>query len=302
MHKLKTKLILNPYAGQKRLIKEIDTIRGILSSNGLNCDLAFTQKPKDGIQLANRAGKEGFELIVAVGGDGTINEVVNGIVEFEEAILGVIPIGLGNDFAWMIGLSSKNIHQACKTLCNGIVKKIDLGVVNDRYFVNGVGIGFDAQVAQERLKYKGMLKGVGLYLYAVIKTLFKYKPIPANIKLDDRIIDISPLLIAIGNGKRCGGGFLLTPGASLEDGLFDVCVIQQLGKLRALCNLPKTLKGTHITMPEVNMYRTKEIIVNLPSALTAHLDGEIIKETTYQIKLLPKRLKVMFPPFKKTME
>jgi YegS/Rv2252/BmrU family lipid kinase len=295
MHKLKTKLILNPFAGKKRLIKEIDTIKRILTSEGLDFDLAFTQSPKHGIQLAQKAVEEKFNLIVAVGGDGTVNEVVNGIIGVEDVILGIIPIGLGNDFAWMIGLSPKDIDKACKTLCNGAVKNIDVGMVNDRYFVNGVGIGFDAQVAQERLKYKGILSGVGLYLYAVIKTLFKYKPIQANIKLDEEIIDIAPLLIAIGCGKRCGGGFLLTPKAELDDGYLDVCVIQQIGKLKAICNLPKVLNGTHITMQEVNMYRTKQIIVNLPAALTAHVDGEILKEKTYQIKLLSKKLKVMFP-------
>ncbi|MEW6095017.1 MAG: diacylglycerol kinase family protein [bacterium] len=293
--KLKTKLILNPFAGKKRLDKEIETIRKILTSEKLDFELAFTQKPKDGIYLAQKAVEEGFNLIVAVGGDGTINEVVNGIIDFEEVILGIIPIGLGNDFAWMIGLGPKDIEKACKTLSNGTVKKIDVGVVNNRYFVNGVGIGFDAQVAKERLKYKGMLSGLGLYLYAVMKTLFKYKSIQANIKLDDKEININLLLIAIGVGKRCGGGFLLTPEAELDDGLFDVCVIQQIGKLKALCSLPKTLKGIHTTMPEVNMYRAKQIIVNLPVPLTGHVDGEIIEGNTYQIGLLPKKLKVMYP-------
>lgn len=293
MHNLKTKLILNPYAGKKRLDKEIDTIKKTLTSEGLNFDLAFTQKPKDGIYLAKKAAEEGFNLIVSVGGDGTINEVVNGIIGFEEVILGVISIGSGNDFAWMIGVCPKDIEKACKTLCHGTIKEIDVGVVNDRYFVNGLGIGFDAQVARERLKYKGILSGVSLYLYAVIKTLFKYKSTPSNIKLDDKIININSLLIAIGGGKRCGGGFLLTPEAILDDGLFDVCIIQHIGKLKALCSLPKILKGTHTTMSEVNMYRAKQISVHLPISLIAHVDGEIIEGSTYQIELLHRKLKVI---------
>ncbi len=293
MHNLKTKLILNPYAGKKRLDKEIDIIKKTLSDQKLDFELAFTQKPKDGIYLAKKAAEEGFNLIVSAGGDGTINEVVNGIIGFEEVILGVIPIGLGNDFAWMLGLCPKDIEMACKTLCHGTVKKIDVGMVNDRYFVNGLGIGFDAQVARERLKYKGILRGVSLYLYAVIKTLFKYKFTPTNITLDGKTININSLLIAIGGGKRCGGGFLLTPEAILDDGLFDVCIIQQIGKLKALCNLPKTLKGTHTTMHEVNMYRAKQISVQLPVLLIAHVDGEIIEGSTYQIELLHRKLKVI---------
>lgn len=293
MHNLKTKLILNSYAGKKRLDKEIDTIKKTLFDQKLDFDLAFTQKPKDGIYLAKKAVEKGFNLIVAVGGDGTINEVVNGIIGFEEAILGVIPIGSGNDFAWMLGVCPKDIEKACKTLCHGTVKKLDVGMVNDRYFINGLGIGFDAQVARERLKYKGILGGVSLYLYAVIKTLFKYKSTQSNIKLDDKTININSLLIAIGGGKRCGGRFLLTPEAMLDDGLFDVCIIQQMGKLKALCSLPKTLKGTHTTMHEVNMYRAKQINVSLPVPLIAHVDGEIIEGTTYQIKLLHRKLKVI---------
>ncbi|MEW6608022.1 MAG: diacylglycerol kinase family protein [bacterium] len=292
----KLKLILNPYAGKRRLDKEIDKIKQNLTAQGLEFDSAFTQKPGEGISLAKRAVEEGFNLIVAVGGDGTINEVVNGIIGFEqEAILGIIPIGLGNDFAWMIGLSPKDIETACKTLVNGVVKKIDVGVVNNRYFINGLGIGFDARVAYHRLKYKGILTGVGVYLYAVIKTLFQYKPIQANVNLDDETINLIPLLITIGCGKRCGGGFLLTPNAILDDGLFDVCIIQGIGKLKALCHLPKVLKGTHILLPEVKMYQAKEIIVSFPMPLIAHVDGEILKETTFQIKLLHKKLKVMFP-------
>lgn len=290
---MKIKLIINPASGGKKAEKLIPAINEILRRSRLDFDIGITRNPGEATYLAREASKNNFQIIVAAGGDGTVNEVVNGIIG-SNSLLGVIPLGLGNDFAKGIGIPSK-LKEACLVFSDGITRDIDVGRVNNRYFVNGLGIGFDAWVAWESQRIRKFLPSKWIYLFAAIKIMFKYQPIPVKIDFAKTSLEKRVLLIAVGNGKSCGGGFLLTPEAEFDDGLIDACIIDGIDRAKLIIHLPKALKGTHTRLPYVTAFKTNRLTINSPNLLLAHVDGEILQDYKFQIEILPKRLKVITP-------
>jgi YegS/Rv2252/BmrU family lipid kinase len=251
----------------------------------------LTTAPGEAIKIARETTAE---LVVAAGGDGTINEVVNGILQGgSEKLLGVIPIGSGNDFAKMLNLKPFKIKLALESIKKRKVVTSDVGLIQfltsdgklgERFFINGVGIGFDATAADESRKIKH-LRGIPLYLLALLKTLSKYESLEMEVYIDGKLIKDQIFLIAIGNGASTGGGFLLTPHAKIDDALLDVCVVNDLSILRVFQVLPTVLKGKHIDYPEVRMFKAKEIEIRSNSNLTMHADGEIIGTSLRWIKI-----------------
>ena len=288
---MKIKLILNPVAGRGKAKKAIPAIKKIFRNREVDFDMDVTQYAGEATKLSREASRKNFEIIVAAGGDGTVNEVASGMMD-SRSVLGVIPLGLGNDFAKAIGIPSK-LEEACLVLFNGVVKEIDVGRVNDGYFFNCLGIGFDAWVSQETRKIRWPFLSRWVYLYAVIKMLFRYKAPLVKIELADKTLDKKAISVAIGNGKRHGGVFLLTPEAELDDGLLDVCIIDDAGRLKLLMQIPKLLKGTHKDSPYVTTFRTKKLTISSSDLLLAHADGQILESRNYHIEILPKRLKVI---------
>ena len=290
---MKLKLIVNPAAGRKKAKKAIPAIRQILTEKNINFDIDITSQPGEATYLSQKASKNNFRVIVAVGGDGTIHEVVNGMIE-AGCTLGVIPLGLGNDFAKGIGIPF-GLQEACLAISEGTTRIIDIGKINNRYFVNGLGIGFDALVALESQRIKKFSLTRWIYLCAALKALLTYHAPSVKINLADIILDKKILLVAVGNGKSSGGGFLLTPEAEFDDGLIDVCIIDEVAKTKLLMHLPKAYRGTHVKLPYVSTFKTNRLAINSSSLLLAHTDGEILKDYFYQIEILPKRLKVITP-------
>lgn len=290
-NELKTHIVLNPYAGRWKGAKLYHKI--VQYARHLNYLERFqlTTAPGEAIKIARDTSAE---LVVAAGGDGTINEVVNGILQSnQEKLLGVIPIGSGNDFAKMLNLKPFKIKLALESLKRrkviasdvGMIKFIDeYGKFGERFFINGVGIGFDAMVANESRKIKH-LRGIPLYLFALFKTLRKYETPEMEVYIDGKLIKDRIFLVAIGNGVSAGGGFLLTPDAKINDGLFDVCLVKDLSIFRILQVLPTVLKGKHTHYPEVSMFKAMEIEIRSNSNLTMHADGEIIGTTLRWIKI-----------------
>jgi diacylglycerol kinase (ATP) len=243
-----------------------------------------TQAPGHAVALAQTAARTGCPLVVAVGGDGTVNEVINGLLsatppaDADLPALGVVPIGSGNDFAWGAGLPL-DPAVACQRLFDGQTRRIDVGHVREaggraRYFCNGCGAGFDAQVALqvERLKW---LRGFLIYLVAVLKTLIFHHQVPLlRIAVDEREWTQPSMMLTVGNGRRLGGGFLVTPEAQMDDGLLDVCIAGQLSRLGILLILPRFMRGTHVTHAQVQMARARSVCVASPVPLAIHLDGE----------------------------
>ncbi len=273
-------LVVNLIAGQGKCKGQFPKIKAKLDSWSIDYDLHYTNEPLEATNVARMGIDAGFSHIVAVGGDGTINEVVNGIVG-HDVVLGVVPAGSGNDFARMLGIPTDSL-ASLEVLRDGTERTVDLGyVVEDRYFVNGIGIGIDAKVARDVLGME-RLTGTSAYLYAVIREIFRFRSFDVTVKGSSWERKYDCLSLGIANGKYCGGGFKLAPQASLSDGRIDVSVIEDFTTLRRLIRLPQARKGCHLGLREVDYHKEESIIVNSEKSLVAHIDGE-----PYELRSLP---------------
>ena len=207
------------------------------------------------IELAHRAALAGRELMVDAGGDGTINEVVNGLMEAVAtgtamARLEIMPIGSGNDFAGSLGIPLDIVRRP-ERYKRGELRAVDIGLVNGRYFDNNVGVGFEAMINIEAHKMT-WLRGQLLYLTTTFRALVSFPFPTVSIELDDRQIkDKSILMISVGNNPRIGGGFPITPDAVPDDGEMDICIVNAIPHAKILQLLPKAMKGTHRNEPEI---------------------------------------------------
>lgn len=278
----KYSFIVNPHARHGKGGRVLERLAREVKARRLDAEILTTGHPGHATELARTTSAD---IIVAVGGDGTINEVANGIIGTSK-ILGIIPNGSGNDLIKSVGIAAGDMQRALDCLLNSHVQAIDCGTVScfpdsshgnsrKRYFVNGVGIGFDAAVA-ERTRQIKFIGGTALYMLAVFQTLGKYKAPKFSIAIDAAKIESSNLLIAIGNGRCAGGGFYLTPQAKVDDGMLDVCMIENISVPAILRIMPKVMQGKHETSPHVVMQRGKQIAVRASAPFFVHADGEIV--------------------------
>lgn len=300
---MKLELIVNLTAGGGKPRPHLKKIFKYLKENGFNFEVSYTSHHGEAVELAQKAADNGAELIVSVGGDGTVNEIVNGIMKSKnDPSLGIIPLGWANDFIKSTDTSS-DIIEACKILIKGKIKKIDVGVINNQiYFANICGIGFDAEVAllanQMKSKHPNLrILSAFVYVFATVKKLlspFSYHNV--KIKFDGQEIHSKILFIAVGNGKFYGGRFKITPEAILDDGLLEVCVVKEMGRFKYLSIIPKVFKGTHASIKGVNFYRAKEVVIQSSEPVLAQVSGEVIEgQKEFTITLLPKSLKLIVP-------
>jgi diacylglycerol kinase (ATP) len=302
------KIIVNPISGRGSGESSIPKIETLLKGHRLDFDLVRTERPWHASELAMQAVKDGFETVVAVGGDGTSNEVINGLMSakrngYGESSMGLICVGRGNDFAYGIGLPI-DLEEACFVLARPKRKMIDVGLVtggfypDGRYFGNGVGIGFDAVVGFEALKMK-RLSGFISYMVAALKTIFLYFKAPdVWIEFDDQHLELQALMISTMNGRRMGGGFLMAPHALVDDSLFDVCIASQVSKARILALIPQFMKGTQATQPSIRTFQTRQLRVKaVNGTLPAHADGETlcVDGTELTLEILPRQIEILVP-------
>lgn len=279
----RTAMIVNPVSGHGRSLDILPQVAAWCEKQRIELRLFTTRKPAEATTLARLARLDGFERIVVLGGDGTVNEAAQGIMG-SDVILGVLPGGSGNDFFKMLG-NDKKLGTALRTAFLGDPHAIDIGSVNGQPFFNAVGIGFDAEVAAIAAQSKRM-SGMLVYLTAVFKAWRKLSPYKVELELDQVRLAENVTLICIGNGRCSGGGFYLTPQALFDDGLFDVCVIEALSKGKIFQYLPRTLKGTHIRLPGVRMFRCRKIVVRSPGVLPVHIDGEVMPDRTDKLEIM----------------
>lgn len=287
-------LILNPMSGRGKGKRVYPELVRKLRSRLRSVDVQLTERPGHAREIAAHFRDE-YQVIIAAGGDGTVHEVVNGMMG-GKAALAVIPIGSGNDFVKMLHLPL-NPEAAIQTIVENHRMRVDVGKAGDRYFPNGLGLGFDAWVVRESMKVKH-LRGFLIYLYSVLKTAFLFHNQTVELEIDGKRSQHEIFLIAVGNGKAMGGGFYLTPQADIQDGLLDVCLIHALTKKDIFLNLPKATKGEHLSMPQVEMFRTSRLKVFAPEGIAVHADGELLgmELTELEISLLPAALEVIYRP------
>lgn len=267
------KFIVNPVAGNGKANKLLPVIKERFKNAGVDFDIYLTRRPGDAIEAAAKGAREGFSVMVAVGGDGTVNEVLNGIVG-TEARLAALPGGKGNDFATAVQMS-RDIESACDDLLRAEIKKIDLGRVLGRYFINSVGVGFDAAVAQRANRGVKFFNGVSAYVYAFFETLFTYEFVEAEIDLGNGAVRTTPILVAVGIGQAYGGGMRIVPDAIQDDGLFDICVFEKISRPEMVYHFPKVFSGKLKHVKHAGMFRAREVKLSLNKKRPLHMEGEI---------------------------
>jgi len=292
------RLIFNPAAGRGSAKRSLPEIQSALNAAGIIPEVLATRAPGDATTLALQAAKDNVELVLSVGGDGTLQEVANGLVQAERGdsvpTLGIIPVGTGNDFLKTLGVPGE-WKGACERIVQGQTRTVDVGRINGRVFVNNVGVGFDAQVGIEAKKIQN-LRGTAVYVAALARTmLISYSTPQVTIQCDDKTFTQSITMLSIGNGRCSGGTFWLTPTALLDDGLLDVCIIRGLSKPGILGLVPEVMKGTHVTKEAAQTLRARKITVTSNEPLPVHADGEVLYTDAQklEIEVLPGVLKML---------
>jgi YegS/Rv2252/BmrU family lipid kinase len=300
---MRVKVILNPWSNRGRAREQVDKIIA-MSRQYEAVDLVLTERPGHARTLAREAADQGYGLVVAAGGDGTVHEVINGLVRGDRADvpLGVLPIGSGNDFAFAAGIPL-DLELAMTRLFSGAPQTVDLGrVENERgryeFFHNNLGIGFDAVVVI-RSEAITRIQGFLMYFVAVLQTiLLYYQTHQFELRFDEELVRQESLFLALGVGPRGGGGFLLTPNARQNDDLIDSCLVNPVGRLTMLSMLLRVMKGTHVTSPHVTMRQNRRILVRSQTPLPVHVDGEVFaypRDGVYELTItsVPAAVRVM---------
>ena len=302
------KIILNPHAGSGRGQRELPKIHHILNHHNLDYDLTCTEDTWHAVELASDAARAGYKVVVAAGGDGTSNEVINGLMEargtgVHRPAFGLLSLGRGNDFAHAVGIPV-DIDEAVQVLIADHRRRIDLGRVyggnfpQGRYFGNCVGVGFDAVATIETAKLP-RLGGFLSFLIAVLKTIFLYHRGPeVRLVYDEKNLTLATLMVSIMNGQRLGDGFWMAPEASNEDGFFDLCIVRQVSRRRILSLIPHFLRGTQATQEEIITDKGASITIEaLEGVLPSQTDGEIlcVDGTELRIEIHPQALQVVSP-------
>ncbi len=288
---MRIKFIVNPTAGKgKAQIARTMIEEKLENYNDHSFSFEETSCPGDATRITREAIAKQYDIVVSVGGDGTVNEIIQGLVG-SDIKLGIIPAGSGNDLAKSVGIP-KDIHSALSLVLASNVQEIDVGRVNEQYFINVAGIGFDVEVLNQLESIRKFFSGTLAYVLSVLKTLISYKFKNVTLILDDQQIEREILLVAIGNGRYYGGGMMITPSALVDDGYFDICIINKLSKLRILKLFPTIFKGTHIHEPEVECFRAKRVKI-VSEDIAINCDGEIIGNTPISFSIADFKLNLI---------
>jgi len=296
------KVIVNPVAGASTTYRKWPRISELLHHIGFSFEFQYTEGVGHAIELAREAASGGCQLLVAVGGDGTVNEVANGILlskGLRNATIGIISTGTGGDFIRSAGIDRDYI-KACSSLAGTRRRLIDVGVVEyhkdgqtcERFFINSAGVGFDAAVAETSNRLPKFLGGTIPYIMGLLKSLVGYRNKQVVMKVDGREESGRILSVVVANGCYFGGGMRVAPQADIADGLLDVITVGDMGKIELLRAFPTIYKGTHIHHPKVRMNKATRIAIGSTEKFLVHADGEFLGEGPVSFRLMPSALSV----------
>lgn len=302
----KVKLILNPMADMGRAWKTANDLRPIASEFQGDLTWSGTVYPTHAVELARQAAEEGCDLVIAMGGDGTVHEVMNGLMQVpaeKRPVMGVVPIGSGNDFAYSIGITQKSSHALAHAFKAENVQPVDIGLMTDEhgrreYFDNTLGIGFDAVVTIRSHKLP-IVKGFLMYLTAVIQTIvLNHNPASIKLETEAETWEDKLLMFTLCNGPREGGGFMLSPDSKNNDGVMESVAVTKVSRATMFRLVPEFMKGTHMRFKQIRMGQFKRLTLTSDLPLYIHADGEIftsfgsnLKKVSFEI--LPHALKVV---------
>ena len=285
------RFVINPGAGKHKNLKMLEKdIKKIFPQ----AEIVHTKCAGHAKELALEAAQKNYKAVIAVGGDGTINEVTQGLINSNTA-LGIIPCGSGNGFARLIKMPLKDNIKCLEIIKRNHIKKIDVGLANNEYFLNVAGFGFDALVAHKfaTSKRRGKLP----YFKIGVKEFFSYRPAKFNLTFDDgKKTEISPLCVTFANGNQYGCDFVIAPNAILDDGLFDMVTVKPANIFKMILGLPNFLKDglSPVKLTDIQKIKTVKIVSEAP--FYYHIDGEPREaQNTLDIAIQPKSLNLILP-------
>lgn len=300
---MKHLFIVNPAAGKGISLKLIPEIKRIFADKGDDFYIEITERPGHASDIARRySGKDNYR-IYAVGGDGTLNEVLNGMAKTGSSIA-VIPSGSGNDFirsiSYRLGGTNNSMDELVgllKRTIEGVEEELDLAAVNGKYFINISSIGFDAEVVYNTNKFKKLpaVTGSFAYVLGVLYSLINNKSSYLQVDMDGNRICMKSLLIAVANGKYYGGGMMPAPSAVLNDGNLDICLIGSKSRFAIFTLFPKFIKGQHGVIKGISFHRAKKVEVSCDRELSINIDGEVEKVRRAVFEIIPKGIKIVIP-------
>jgi diacylglycerol kinase (ATP) len=295
----KISLFINPTAGRGRAGQRLARIESLLRDNGVSPDVVASNGVGDLENKVTAQVNNGARRIIVAGGDGSIHEAVNGLLRADaRATLGIIPTGTGNDFAKACGITLDWEQATCqlaqRIAQNASTRKIDIGRMNDRYFANGVGIGFDAKVTRVARSYHWPI-GDLVYLIAILRCLYDGVATPEFTIESDAVRRRGAVTLTnISNGPWVGGMFHIAPMASNGDGELDLLILAPVSRTRILAMLPKLIRGQHMNEPEISHHAVKSLVISTASVVESHLDGEVQPlQSKFEIGLLPAALDLL---------
>lgn len=272
-------LICNPTAeARTKALPIADAIAIYLQGKGISFSFYSTEWP---------ISWEGITEVWVVGGDGTLNHFINRYPHLSLPLV-LFKGGSGNDFHWMLYGDIK-VEAQIEQVLKGSVKEVDAGLCNGQWFLNGVGIGFDGAIVRD-LMGKNKVAGKASYLLSILKNIVRYTEKQCSVKTANGVVEENSFMISVANGKRYGGGFMVAPNANVNDGLLDICVIGKIHALRRLKYLPVIEKGEHIGLPFIHYQQANEVMITCNEPLDAHVDGEYLASSIFDIKLAAKKI------------
>jgi diacylglycerol kinase (ATP) len=291
-------VVANPTAGRGKGAKLIPRVDALLRSLGIPHTLHICEGPDDPERLAREAAAVGADIVAALGGDGQVGAVANGLIG-TGAALAVIPSGTGNDFARHLGLDRKDPMSAVSMLSTPNIRKIDVVRIHtperERYYVNVGGAGFDSEV-NEHANGVRFLKGTAKYIFSTFAILARFKAGDFKVSVDGEEHSFRGMMLAVGNGTSYGGGMQVCPQAVSDDGMLDLCVIQELPKRQFVVTFPKVFKGRHVDHPAVRMLRGTQVEISADRPFLVYADGERVGSLPATFTVVPSALPVVVPP------
>ncbi len=269
--------IANPYAAGGRSLRRMTDLRGLLARSPHELEWAVTDSVAEMRERIERARSSGFEGVLLIGGDGTVHDALPALAA-EGLPFGIVPCGRGNDFARNVGIPL-NVGANLLLESQPARRRIDLPTVNGAPFGSIACIGFDAEVNRLARDGRGHFAGTVGYLVCVLRALPGFRPFEVEIQLEGRRWSGTILMLAVANGPCYGGGMRMAPGAVMDDGKLDVCLVEALPKLELLRNMPKVFRGTHTTHPRVTVARASSIAVSSVEPKEIYADGEFVGTT-----------------------
>ena len=286
---MKNLIILNPYSCRGKTIELKNKIESEFKKLNLEYSLHISKSSEDIMDTTKRNLNNDYSNFIAVGGDGTIHYVANALVGTNKN-LGVISSGSGNDTAKNLGLP-EDVSQCCQIIKKGKIKKIDLGLINNKYYYLCVaGSGFDSQVNDLANNTKLPIKGPAIYTYSVYKTLITFQSKRFFIKYDNQERELHAMMVAVANLPSYGGGMKIAPKADPTDGMFDICIIKRMSKIHFIKTFPKVFEGNHLSDTHVEFFKASIFEMESEYKFSVFADGEYICKLPAKFKIIPKTL------------